>query len=165
MRRKTTRRYVRTILCYLTFILRIELGGIQLGNAQPLALELPHSNAAAALIQALKSSDNSKSAEALVNTAIHRLLMATLHQARFGTLRCPFTLFLVFINTKLSGVTRNPDDISGSVSELKWPLRAAGFHEIVVKLKEVKVGADAADWQSEVDSEEVIVEGDSPILK
>lgn len=177
MRKKTTKRYIATILCYVAFILRIELGNIQLEES--LALELQDSNAAVALIQALKNTDGDTTAV----TAVHNLLMVTLCRIRsnpFETSPCPFVLFLIFKNTTLSGMIRQPEDISGIISELKWPLRATGFHEIVIRLKDIKarenvgmemgenVGAEVeenvgADWQSEV--QEVSVEGDSPILK
>ena len=59
---------------------------------------------------------------------------------------------------------RHPEDLSGSVTEMKWPFRASGFHEIVLKLKDMRVGIDVgADWQSDV--QDVPVEGDSPIMK
>ena len=67
-------------------------------------------------------------------------------------------------NTTLSGMIRHPEDISGTISELKWPFCGTGFHEIVIKLKDMRVGMDiGADWES--DCQDVPVEGDSPILK
>lgn len=163
MREKTTNRYITIALCYLAFVLRIELGKIKLEDLEPLALEPIDSKAAVDLIQALKIDDGGSKAI----TAIHHLLMGTLHQLRsnpFETSSSPFTLFLIFKNTKPTGTIKEPDEISTTITELKWPLRATGFHEIVVRLKDIRVGVDVGgDWQSEV--QEVSVEGDSPILK
>jgi len=160
MREKTTSRYTALMLSYLAFLLRVKLGRIHL--EEPLKLELPDSKAAATLIQALKSTDGNNAAV----SAIHRLLMVTLCRQRanpFETTPSSFALFLIFKNTNLSGMIKRPEDISRIITEFKWPMRAAGFHEIVLRLRDIRLGVEGVDWQSEV--EEVSVEGDSPILK
>jgi hypothetical protein len=162
MRQKTTNRYIAAMLCYLAFLLRIELGKIQ--TTAPLKLELPESNAAAALLETLRTKDEGGFS---ISIAIHRLLLVTLRQLRsnpFETTPCTFALFLIFKNTAASGAIKPPEEISSTISELKWPLRAAGFHEIVLKLKEAKIGLQTgADWQS--DAQHGSAEGESPILK
>lgn len=51
-----------------------------------------------------------------------------------------------------SGMIKHPEDISGTLSKLKWPLHGSSFWEIVQKLKGV------------MDSGPKTVEGDSATL-
>jgi hypothetical protein len=43
-------------------------------------------------------------------------------------------LFIVFRNVTESGQIKNPEDIRGTLTELKWPFRACAFREITVQL-------------------------------
>jgi hypothetical protein len=44
----------------------------------------------------------------------------------------PCALFIMFRNITESGQIKNPDDIRGSLTELKWPFHASAFREITI---------------------------------
>lgn len=132
MREKTTSHYVATMVCLLAFFLRIELGRVPYGDPE-ITLSTGISNAAAVLLNALQGNES-------LPLAIHRQIMSILQEPRTqggSALPSIVTLFIVFRNTMPSGMIKHPEDISGTLSELKWPLRGSCFWDMVQKLKGV----------------------------
>jgi hypothetical protein len=67
------------------------------------------------------------------SNAIHNLVMAVLSdspsvQAEY---KWPGYYFMAFANVQPSGRIKDVHDIRGILSELKWPLRASAFWEII----------------------------------
>jgi hypothetical protein len=148
MRDNTTKRYVMTMVCLLAFFLRIELGKVPYGNPVVI-LPTAASNAAAVLLNALKG-------QKLLPLAIHRLIISILQEPRLqggSALPSIVSLFIIFRNTMPSGMIKHPEDVSATLSELKWPFRGSSFWDIVQKLGSVAIS----------DSE--VMEGDSGILR
>jgi hypothetical protein len=72
----------------------------------------------------------------------HQLIMAILSEIRgldSGN-KCPGYFFIVFTNVLPSGKIRDVEDIRGTLSEIKWPLRASTFWEMVQRSKELVPG-------------------------
>ena len=134
---------------------------VQLASTPPV-LAQQESNAAAALLQTLLVSDSSA-----VGSAVHCLIMTTLHVIWSNPFQGSLwlsTLYLLFRNTTLSGMIKHSEDISSSVSKSKWPLCANRFHEIVIKLKEMREEMDVgANWENDV--QDVPIDGNTLIMK
>jgi hypothetical protein len=126
MRGATADRYISCINCLFSFLLRIERGLIDFD----IQLTGPVSNAAKTVINGLSSGTIERS-------DIHLLSMAVLQEVRDPSVTTPSAcvLFIIFKNVMLSGMIRYPENISGTLSELKWPFRATAFHEIYKELK------------------------------
>jgi hypothetical protein len=150
MREKTTSNYVMTMVSLLAFFLRIELGKFPYGDPA-VTLSTGASNAATVLLNALKGNES-------LPLAIHRQISSILQEPRTqGSSGRPavVALFIIFRNTMPSGMIKHPEDINGTLSELKWPLRASSFSEMVQKLKGVAI----------LESEAEADEGDSITLR
>jgi hypothetical protein len=131
MREKTVVRYVGRMLCFVAFMLRIQQNEVR--APELLKLFPASANAANRLLHDLSANSD----QTLVS--VHTLLVSVLREPRadpFQGSLSPFTLFFIFNNTTSSGMIKHPEDISGTISEMKWPLRAAGFYQIVIELQE-----------------------------
>jgi hypothetical protein len=134
MRSDTIARYVRTMTKMITFVLRAQL---RLLTDFELPLSPLVSNKTSELLLKLSDGDNAC-------TAIHQLVMAILSDVRgldSGT-KCPGYYFIVFANVLPSGKIRDVEDIRGTLSEIKWPLRASTFWEMIQRFKELAPGED-----------------------
>lgn len=127
-------RYISAISCLLTFVLRVNLGTVKLGGgAQNFRISPLVSEASHRLLESLRSPDSGTT----LADAIHHLLMSLLQEPRtipFNTSMSLCALFIVFRNVTESGQIKNPEDIRGTLTELKWPFRASAFREITVQL-------------------------------
>jgi hypothetical protein len=154
MRDTTTHHYVMTVVCLLAFFLRIELQRVPFGNPV-ITLSTSISNSTVVLLNALRG--NAANESLPLQVAIHRQIMSILQEPRAqgtgSSLPSIATLFIIFRNTMPSGMIKHPEYISGTLSELKWTLRATSFWDIVLKLKEI------------TDSDAEFEEGDSSTLR
>lgn len=128
MRSQTTARYIRTVTRLIAFTLRAHRG-LLAGFEFRLAPEL--SSCSDDLLQAVRGQGNTED-------AIHRLILALLSQVQgLSSAQCssPTYYFIIFLNVTLSGTIKDPEYIHASTSELKWPLRATAFREMVRKLE------------------------------
>lgn len=133
MRGKTTSRYIQSLTCLLAFILRVKSGQVK-GYIEELTLAQPLSRASDILLQSLKCPGDQIS----LSDAIHSMVMSILHEPRvlpFRTSSSLSALFIVFSNVLASGMIKHPEEIRGTLSELKWTLRASAFVEIVRLLR------------------------------
>jgi hypothetical protein len=135
MKQQTTMRYVSAISCLLSFVLRVKLGKVRLGGgASNFEMSRPVSEASQRLLDSLSSPINQTTT---LSDTIHNLLMSLLQKPRtipFNTSILPCALFIVFRNVTESGQIKNPDDIRGTLTELKWPFHASAFREITIRL-------------------------------
>jgi hypothetical protein len=78
-----------------------------------------------------------------VEEATHRLIMVILDTINVGDdFFCPLSRFIVYVNVLPSGQIRDPGNINGTLTELKWPSRASAFWETVLQFKEGRHGGD-----------------------
>jgi hypothetical protein len=82
------------------------------------------------LVEALKSK-----VEELIENAIHKLTMAILNCPSKANERfiCPLSRFILYASLSPSGRFDDPKGINATLTELKWPLRASTFWEIVLQ--------------------------------
>jgi hypothetical protein len=135
MKPKTTMRYISAVSCLLTFVLRVQLGKVKLtGHVQNVGISAPVSEASQRLLDCLRIPGTTATA---LQDAIHDLLMSLLQEPRkvsFNNSMSLCALFIIFRNVTESGQIRNPEDIRGTLTELKWPFRASAFREISIRL-------------------------------
>jgi hypothetical protein len=131
---QTTQRYIRTITRMISFILRCHLNDLE---GLHLTLSAPLPEKADQLISRLSEGEDAC-------MGVHELIVAILNQyLPVGAGQdWPGYYFIVFDNVLLSGKIRDVDDIRGTLSELKWPLRAATFYEIVQRTNTLGDGMD-----------------------
>jgi hypothetical protein len=71
-----------------------------------------------------------------VENAIHQLIMVILNRVNASNgYVCPIARFIIYTNVLPSGQIRNPGDINGTLTELKWPFHASTFWEAVQQCK------------------------------
>lgn len=139
MRAKTLRRYIQTITQFVTFVLR---NAVASNHGPKIDLAPPILDASHSLIQALESTRPHLERA----SAIHRLVMEILLRVRPpGDLyTCPVARFIIYMNVLPSGKIRHPGEINGTLTELKWPFRAATFWEV---LRRVNPGIDSEELE------------------
>jgi hypothetical protein len=139
MRAKTLRRYSQTITQFLAFVLRNAIAS----NHEPkINLAPPILDASHSLIQALRSTRPPLERA----SAIHRLVMGILLRVRppGDPYTCPVARFIIYMNVLPSGKICHPGEINGTLTELKWPFRAATFWEV---LQRVDAGMDSDELE------------------
>lgn len=96
------------------------------------------SEKAAELIAALRERED-------IKNAVHQLVMAILSDDLVleSHSRSPGYFFIIFQNFTLSGQIGTLENIDATLSELKWPMRASTFWQILIEIKE----ATAMDQQ------------------
>jgi len=67
------------------------------------------------------------------------------NQALHKNSHCPGHYFIIFQNVKISGQIGSIEDIGKTLSELKWPLRATMFWEILNQLEDLGGISASAD--------------------
>lgn len=94
------------------------------------------------LIQVLKS----KNAE-LIEDAIHKLTMSILNCLYTGkskeNLVCPLARFIIYTSVLPTGKIEDPAGVNATLTELKWPLRASTFWEMVRRFEDETSQEDA----------------------
>ena len=82
------------------------------------------------LMNALESNDNK-----LIDDTLHKLIMSILNiqYTPKGNFTCPLYMFIVYSSVSPSGQILDPGGVNGILSELKWPLHASTFWEIVIQ--------------------------------
>lgn len=146
MRGSTTNRYIRTIARLIAFTLRAQLGCSDDSHPSHLPqinLASPISDCARHLLSLLSTSK--PGVEESQNT-IHHLIIAILSQTREIPPRyqCPGHYFIIFDNVRLSGQIKDVQDIETTLSEIKWPLRASAFWEILQQSASIPEGDSKA---------------------
>lgn len=146
MRDSTTNRYIRTIVRLIAFTLRAQLGSSD--NSHPshfpqINLASPISDSAQQLLSLLSAGN--PGVEECQNT-IHQLIISILSQIREIPPRyqCPGHYFIIFDNVRLSGQIKDVQDIETTLSEIKWPLRASAFWEILQRSTSIPDGDSKA---------------------
>ena len=139
MRKDTTNHYIHAHTCLLAFLLRAK-SGIVAGYSLPQPGYI--FDAAGELLLHLASKDKSR-----IIRGVHKMTMSILKEPQMlptGNSASPITLYLAYQNTMPSGGIKHPEDINGTLTDFKWPVRATVFRDIV----------DAVEQQYSVDEEE-----------
>lgn len=128
MRKKTEDRYIHTASLFVAFTLRAASNILH--DEMNLLISstiIEHSDH---LIKVLKS-NNSESIE----NAIHTLIMTVLNLPSTPSEKfiCPLKRFITYASVLPSGKIEDPKGINGTLTNLKWPIRATTFWETVVQ--------------------------------
>lgn len=90
----------------------------------------------------------------------HDLIISLLHESSStaipdGSYKTTI-LFIIFSNVLSSGMIRDPNRVNGTLSELKWPFRAAAFRRIITLAKAAQVNMDTLDEHEQVNGADLL---------
>ena len=89
----------------------------------------------------------------LIISLLHESSSTTIPDGSYKTT----ILFIIFSNVLSSGMIRDLNRVNSTLSELKWPFRAAAFRQIMTLAKAAQVNIDMLDEHEQVNGADLLL--------